>query len=262
MSGQDGGRIAPSTKETEPQVRVIRTNVRSGLKYREYRKQLRWDFLYSCAYCTIAESESTAISFDIDHYEPSTKRPDLEDTYVNLMYACHLCNVRKGKRCPADAERQAGHRFFKADVDVWEEHFRESGIRIEGTSNTGRYTELALDLNRKLLLKLREIRNRARIAVEAAMQEVTDLQQYHFDDLPADIRLSALRLIRDAAETRIKLQGNLDDLLREYARSKLEDGDDPTEEDIRQNKERLRRLREIGALHADQWSGRKPRRKK
>jgi hypothetical protein len=82
------------------------------------------------------------------------------------------------------------------------------------------------------------------------------------DDLPGDTRLQALRLIRNAADTRIKLQGNLDDLLREYARSRLEDGDEPTEEDIKENKDRRRRMKEMGTLLAGQWTGRKPKRQK
>ena len=40
--------------------------------------------------------------------EPQKARPDLADSYDNLMYACDECNMRKGDRCPPPEARGKG----------------------------------------------------------------------------------------------------------------------------------------------------------
>jgi HNH endonuclease len=102
------------------------------------------------------EAEAAAVRFTIDHYEPTSARPDLENEYNNLMYACDPCNTRKGDRYPPLAARAEGVRFFRPDEDVHSDHFELTGVRLKGKSKTGEYTVVALDLNRYMLNKLRE----------------------------------------------------------------------------------------------------------
>src|SRR5262245_30562116 len=92
---------------------VVRTTVPVGLEYGDYRQYLRTDFLFSCAYCTVTEFEASGIRFTIDHYEPKSIRPDLQHDYENLMYACDVCNQRKGYRSPSELERTKDFRFFR-----------------------------------------------------------------------------------------------------------------------------------------------------
>src|ERR1700722_5601923 len=97
---------------------VTRSQVEPGKRYTEYRQPLRRDFFYSCAYCTMTEFEAQSIRMTIDHYEPRNARRDLENDYTNLMYACTVCNERKGDRYPPPEARADGKRFFRADAEV------------------------------------------------------------------------------------------------------------------------------------------------
>ena len=139
---------------------VVRSNPPQGENYNEYKEILRYDFFYTCAYCTMMEAEAAAVRFTIDHYEPTSAQPDLENEYNNLMYACDPCNTRKGDRYPPPAARAEGVRFFRPDEDVHSHHFELTGKRLRGKSKTGDYTIDALDLNRYMLNRLREIRIR------------------------------------------------------------------------------------------------------
>ena len=56
-----------------------------------------------------------AIRFTIDHYEPRSARPELENDYNNLMYCCDTCNSLKGDRCPPQSARHDGFRFYRPD---------------------------------------------------------------------------------------------------------------------------------------------------
>ena len=47
---------------------VVRSNPPQGENYNEYKEILRYDFFYTCAYCTMMEAEAAAVRFTIDHY--------------------------------------------------------------------------------------------------------------------------------------------------------------------------------------------------
>ena len=67
---------------------VTRSFVAPKGSYANYRQDLRVDFWYSCAYCSITEVEAQGIAFEIDHYAPHSKFPELKHDYGNLMYSC------------------------------------------------------------------------------------------------------------------------------------------------------------------------------
>src|SRR5690242_12105740 len=116
---------------------VTRSPVEPGRRYTEYRQSLRRDFFYSCAYCSMTEFEAQSIRMTIDHYEPRNERRDLENDYSNLMYACSVCNERKGDRCPPPEARKDGKRFFRADVETRPDHFEVDGVIIKSKTNVG-----------------------------------------------------------------------------------------------------------------------------
>jgi len=231
---------------------VTRTTVPPAKHYREYKEVLRQDFFYSCAYCTMAESEAQGIRFTIDHYEPQKARPELINYYDNLMYACDECNLRKGDRYPPPDARADGHRFFRPDEDHRGVHFRKLGDCLEGVTNTGKYSIKAIDLNRSMLRKLRELRERLKVCDRFVVDGIMALRMLNIDKLPKNIRGTVVRQRRAAMEAEAHLTAEIDNLLRSRARSPLLDaGSNP--EDKARAEERLASLRELEALYPGNW---------
>ena len=237
---------------------VKRSDVPKDLQYHEYKKYLRYDFFYSCAYCTMAETEAQAIRFVIDHYEPRKARPELVHEYANLMYSCDECNVRKGDRCPPPEARKDDHRFFRPDRDVYQEHFQKSGIRLESQSNVGEYSIAALDLNRHSLRRLRNIRERLTKCDRFVAEGVLGLRRFHIDQLPPGIKGSANRAIKEAVSVANQMAEDIDTLLRDRAHSELVDPDPESESRAQQ---RAAKLKGLEVLYPGSWrASRKSRR--
>ena len=199
--------------------RVARSPVPDGLEYGKYKEYLRYDFYNQCAYCTMTEAEAQAIRFTIDHYEPQKARPELVNDYSNLMWACDECNLRKGDRCPPTAARQQGLRFFRPDADEFDDHFEQDGIRLRSKSATGEFSILCVDLNRQTLRRLREIRQRLTKCERYVAAGVTALRSFPIDRLPNHIKSQASQAIRTAIQVQGGMADEIDNLLRDYARS-------------------------------------------
>jgi hypothetical protein len=68
-----------------------------------YRPWLRDEFTFRCVYCLHREQWARVIGeFDVEHFQPQVNRPELGLTYDNLLYACHTCNLLKGKKALPD----------------------------------------------------------------------------------------------------------------------------------------------------------------
>lgn len=236
---------------------VTRSIVTPGKEYKEYLNNLRYDFFYSCAYCTMSEAEAQAIRFVIDHYEPRKAHPDLEHVYENLMYSCDECNMRKGDRCPPPNARADNYRFFRPDQDIREEHFELVGIRLESKSNVGYYSIEALDLNRRSLWKLREVRKRLIECEKHVAEGIIGLRKFRIDRLPPSIKGAAARAIRKAVLAADRFTTEIDDILREHARSQLIEADSKSPPHSQERAEKLKRLQ---ALYPGSW--RAPRKKR
>lgn len=259
---------ASSAVASRPSGVVVRsTNIPPGRPYPEYARFLRRDFFYACAYCTMTEHEAESIRFTIDHYEPKSKRPDLENDYKNLMYACDPCNNRKGTICPTHQMRQEGKRFFRSDEDIRKEHFHlkktDRGWEVEGTTNVGRFTVAAVDLNRPILRKIRAAREKL-FAYDGYIGEgIEALTTYALDSLRPEMRQPALDYIHVALAVIEKAYDEFDDMLREFARSKVLGGDETAEEieeDKERNRQRKAELHEMVGITPETWRGRKRRR--
>jgi hypothetical protein len=256
FNDKNGGAKIPVATGPAPEL-VTRSNVPSGMEYGEYRKYLRYDFIYSCAYCTMSEAEALAIRFTIDHYEPRKARPDLKNEYSNLMYSCDACNQRKGDRCPPPEARNDDYRFFRPDKDVYQDHFQRNGIRLDSKSNVGTYSIEALDLNRLALRRLRKIRERLTKCDQLVTQGVLGLRKFHIDQLPPNVKGAAALAIKEAVSVANQIVSDIDSLLRGYAHSPFID-DDP--ESKSRYKERSDKLKQLEALHPGNW--RAPRKKR
>jgi uncharacterized protein (TIGR02646 family) len=177
--------------------------------YRQYRPYLREDFLRHCAYCTVHEDEVGGEDhFEIDHYRPVRKFPNLINEYSNLYYSCHGCNKpgAKGHNWPSEDLYNAGFRFFDPVMEnAYEIHMRptRSG-RLIKKSNVGDYSIRVLRLNREGLVKLRLRRTILRIALRKELSrllrvlEKTKKLEYQ----PSTAILSRLDLVRQSLKTR------------------------------------------------------------
>ena len=229
--------------------------------YKEYRPYLRHDFFLSCAYCSMTEAEAQAIRFTIDHYEPKSSHPELENDYANLMYCCDECNMRKGDRCPPPSARADGLRFFRPDSDYWSDHFKRQGVRLEGSSKVGEFSIEAIDLNRGTLRKLRDLRTRLAQSERQIEQGVRGLTNFSIDQLPPAIRARALHFKNSFLEMREELAKAIDRALREAARSQLLEDETPTELKEATDQRRAA-LRGFEALYPENWRAERKRQPK
>jgi len=68
-----------------------------------FRPWLRDEFTFRCVYCLRREQWGIVIGeYDVEHFQPLVNRPELGLAYDNLLYACHTCNVLKGKKALPD----------------------------------------------------------------------------------------------------------------------------------------------------------------
>src|SRR5437879_2084972 len=88
--------------------------------YRRYKQALREDFEYRCAYCLLHEGDPYGGGFrhfQIDHFRPRIKFPELTNTYSNLYYSCAWCNGAKSQKWPSDVEHTHGFVFVDPCVE-------------------------------------------------------------------------------------------------------------------------------------------------
>jgi hypothetical protein len=233
---------------------VVRSNnLPQAKEYQDFREVLRYDFLHSCAYCTMSESEGGAVRFTIDHYEPQSARPDLENDYNNLFWACDECNSRKGDLTPPPSARQAGIRFFRIDQDIIEDHFELSGARLKHRSPVGDFTIEYVDLNRQALRRLRDIRRRLAECDKFVQEGVFALKSSRIDRLSLKDRGHVFTTIMTAARVAEQLADGIDKMLRDIAKSELID---PDPESAERATDRKRRMKELKSLHDGEWRGR------
>src|SRR5262249_29775139 len=77
--------------------------------YEQFRPCLRWEFTFSCAFCLLHEAQvcpegaAGSSQFWIEHLELQSERPDLRNSYANLVYTCRRCNLARRSRSRVDA---------------------------------------------------------------------------------------------------------------------------------------------------------------
>lgn len=113
---------------------------------------------FRCQYCLMHQSLQGA-TFHVEHILPRAKGG--ADELANLTLSCPSCNLRKADRTTAiDPVTGASVPLFHPRRDVWSEHFRFNGSRIEGTTAIGRATVAALDFNHLRRQRIRVVEKR------------------------------------------------------------------------------------------------------
>jgi hypothetical protein len=107
-----------------------------------------------CEYCGLSQ-EGQEATFHIDHVVPIAAAGETQ--IENLALACVSCSLRKAARQTAtDPESGGDSALFNPRRDDWREHFRWDGVSLVGLTATGRGTIAALQMNRPLILGIRE----------------------------------------------------------------------------------------------------------
>jgi hypothetical protein len=107
-----------------------------------------------CEYCGLSQLGQEA-TFHIDHVVPV--KAGGHDTGDNLALACVSCSLRKAARQTAIDPASGEHvTLFHPRLDLWHDHFRWHGVRLLGQTATGRATIEALEMNRPLIIAIRE----------------------------------------------------------------------------------------------------------
>ena len=107
-----------------------------------------------CEYCHLSQAGQEA-TFHIDHITPVASGG--QAVAENLALACVSCSLRKGARQTAiDPDTGLEVPLYHPRRDLWSEHFAWESVRLLGLTAIGRATINALDLNRPLILAIRE----------------------------------------------------------------------------------------------------------
>jgi hypothetical protein len=159
--------------------------------YKRYKQALREDFQYRCAYCILHEGDPYGAgfhNFQIDHFRPRNKIPELINTYSNLYYACRWCNGAKADKWPLDDEQTLGFVFVDPCVeDLFTTHadLNSSTGKLEPRTNAGDFTITEIRLNRRMFNDLRKKRVKAQDDIDSTTAQILRLESEQ--DPPADL---------------------------------------------------------------------------
>jgi len=107
-----------------------------------------------CEYCGLAQ-EGQEATFHIDHIVPRTAGGQTIEE--NLALACVSCSLRQeARRSGLDPLSKWNVALFHPRLQSWSDHFEWNGVFVEGRSPTGRATVATLNLNRSIILAIRE----------------------------------------------------------------------------------------------------------
>lgn len=180
--------------EAEGNALVVRSEVPKLKNYSDYRQYLRYDFWFSCAYCSITEFEAWGIRFEIDHYFPQRFR-ELRNKYVNLFYSCEKCNEKKGDLFPDENYIENGYWIIRVDEEDPRDHIEimESDkdniknssdldeYKLVSKTPTGEFNIQVLDLNREILLRIRKYRKRLYDSTRYLAHGISELRAISLD---------------------------------------------------------------------------------
>ncbi len=150
-------------------------NVPNENSYEKYREYLRINSDYSCAYCTITESESPGGTFNLDHFRPKKYFPQLKTNCFNLRYSCPRCNsykrdhwiskdvgcINNCEECQTNVCTKDVFRFIDCLLEEPSDFIKLDGggkLKAINGSKPAEYTIKYLRLNRDQLMKLRNVR--------------------------------------------------------------------------------------------------------
>lgn len=126
-------------------------NIQSSNNYLIYKEQLVKDFRDLCGYCG-KNRNYFFDNFQIDHFRPKSKYPDLKNDYNNLVLSCPICNRNKSDDWPTN-DKNVYHNDSIGYVDPASKEFdkvfyRDEDGNIFSNYDYGKYmiTKLKFDI--------------------------------------------------------------------------------------------------------------------
>lgn len=161
---------------TYPGGPFVRRHGPSGyVDIQSFRPWLRDEFLFRCVYCLVREQWGKRLGeFDLDHFEPVACVPEASLEYDNLVYSCHSCNLRKGKRQVPDPTQALLDSAVRVHLDG----------RLLGLTDDARRTIAVMGLNSPNLVRWRQIWMRIIDICQKKDPELFASLMSYPDDLP------------------------------------------------------------------------------
>jgi hypothetical protein len=125
--------------------------------YSKFRQHVRQDFGRRCAYCLMDELWAGGEeNFELDHFRPKQKFPDLLQDFHNLYWSCRVCNSNKWDHWPSAELEQQRVGLIDFCRHDFQDHFQLSpnGLWVPLTLSA-EYTKQIMKLNRPHLVELR-----------------------------------------------------------------------------------------------------------
>jgi uncharacterized protein (TIGR02646 family) len=231
---------------------VVRSPVPARTNYADYREELRHDFWYACAYCNITECEAWGIGFEIEHYYPKKTHHHLIHKYKNLMWSCRICNRYKDDYSPDPEDVENGRVVLRPDQDHPRDHFELDNQRLKHKTSTGEFNVELLDLNRQSLRRLRGIRKRIWDSSEYIAYGINELASIAMDRLATKSRVVFVQFKDRVLDQHGAICENLEDMIRQLARSPYLDEDPEKKERLKVRREYLRIEKAITVDHMEE----------
>lgn len=143
------------------------------------KRHLAIDFDHHCAYCDDKDCYNGGQrSYQVEHFAPESRFPDLKHTYENLLYACPYCNRAKWDKWVSNdsAVSVIGNEGFVSPCDAayYKHLIRNNDGTISSTSELGEYMKKHLKLflrRHSIIYLLEEIDKRCDQLEERIKQE-------------------------------------------------------------------------------------------
>lgn len=134
--------------------------VKLSRSYKLCKEDLSIEGKHKCVYCCIPENRWGGIrNFHVEHYKPKSIFKKDIDNYINLFYACSVCNGFKGNDWPNHPQLTFDVAFYPNPIEYnYSELIQvdyENGY-VTGNNFTANYLIEKLYLNRKQLINERK----------------------------------------------------------------------------------------------------------
>jgi hypothetical protein len=193
----------------------------------------------------MTEAEAQGIGFHIDHYLPQRNHPNLKSKYSNLMWSCQKCNNYKSDYDPSEEKQKEGKYILRPDSENPIKHYELDGIRLKSKTFTGEFNIEWLELNRKMLRELRRIRERFCNANDYILSGIQQIVNIKLDQIAPNKRVIFNKIRKRLLEQKFRHFESIEEILKEFAKSKLLDED----QDLKpRTKNRKKYLKETKAI--------------